>query len=93
MAGRVLWHTSMNLDGYIADQDDSLNWAFGHDGAFTPALEEFVARIGPETRMARKSSTSRRPVRSSTAVPGAALADRARRAAAWDDGRLDYSPP
>jgi dihydrofolate reductase len=46
MAGKVLWHTTMSLDGYIADQNDSLSWAFGVDGAITPPLDEIIGRIG-----------------------------------------------
>jgi dihydrofolate reductase len=46
MAGKVLWHTTMSLDGYIADQNDSLGWAFGHGGALTPTLHEIIGRTG-----------------------------------------------
>jgi dihydrofolate reductase len=46
MAGKVLWHATMSLDGYIADQDDSVDWAFGYEGSLSPSLDEIMARTG-----------------------------------------------
>ena len=30
--GKVLWHTMMSLDGFIAGPNDDMSWAFGLDG-------------------------------------------------------------
>ena len=46
MRGKVVWHTTMSLDGYIADQNDDLGWAFGHSGSLSPSLDETVGRTG-----------------------------------------------
>jgi dihydrofolate reductase len=46
MADKVVWHTTMSLDGYIADRDDSLGWAFGYEGTLVPSLAEIVASAG-----------------------------------------------
>jgi dihydrofolate reductase len=29
--GRVIWHTTMSLDGFVAGRDDAMDWAFGAD--------------------------------------------------------------
>jgi dihydrofolate reductase len=31
--GKVIWHTMMSLDGYIAGPDDSMDWAFSQGGS------------------------------------------------------------
>ncbi len=46
MTGKVVWHTTMSLDGYIADQNDEIGWAFGHSGSVSPSLGEIVGRTG-----------------------------------------------
>ena len=46
MTGQVRWHTTMSLDGYIADRDDSLDWASGYGGTIVPSLDEIVAATG-----------------------------------------------
>ncbi len=46
MTGKVVWHTTMSLDGYIADQNDDIGWAFGHSGSLSPSLDETVSRTG-----------------------------------------------
>jgi dihydrofolate reductase len=46
MAVKVVWHTTMSIDGYIADRNDSLDWAFGHDGWLVPHFGEIVASAG-----------------------------------------------
>jgi dihydrofolate reductase len=46
MTGQVCWHTTMSIDGYIADRNDSLDWAFGYDGSLVPGFDEIIASIG-----------------------------------------------
>ena len=46
MTSKVVWHTTMSIDGYIADRNDSLDWAFGHDGWLVPPFEEIIASAG-----------------------------------------------
>jgi len=46
MTGKVVWHTTMSLDGYIADQNDDIGWAFGHSGSISPSLDETIGRTG-----------------------------------------------
>ncbi len=29
--GKLLWHTMMSLDGFIAGPNDDMSWAFGLD--------------------------------------------------------------
>jgi len=29
MMGKVLWHTMVSLDGFIAGPDDDMQWVFG----------------------------------------------------------------
>jgi len=46
MTVKVVWHTTMSIDGYIADRNDSLDWAFGHDGWLVPHFDEIIASAG-----------------------------------------------
>jgi dihydrofolate reductase len=46
MTSKVVWHTTMSIDGYIADRNDSLDWAFGHDGWLVPQFDEIIASAG-----------------------------------------------
>ncbi|MFE0022668.1 dihydrofolate reductase family protein [Amycolatopsis sp. NPDC059021] len=39
MTGKVVWHMTMSLDGFIADRDDGLDWAFGHSAPTAEAAE------------------------------------------------------
>ncbi|HEY0616471.1 MAG TPA: dihydrofolate reductase family protein [Kribbella sp.] len=32
MTGKVVWHMTMSLDGFIAGRDDALDWMFGYSG-------------------------------------------------------------
>jgi dihydrofolate reductase/uncharacterized protein YhbP (UPF0306 family) len=43
--GRVLWHITMSLDGYIAGVDDAMDWVFGWPGPNAVA-DEIVATTG-----------------------------------------------
>jgi len=31
MVGKVIWHVTMSLDGFIAGPDDAMEWAFAYD--------------------------------------------------------------
>jgi dihydrofolate reductase len=46
MAGPVFIHATMSLDGYIADTDGTLDWAFGFPGPSAAAVSEIIASIG-----------------------------------------------
>jgi dihydrofolate reductase len=46
VADKVVWHTTMSIDGYIADRNDSLGWAFGQDGWLVPHFDEIIASVG-----------------------------------------------
>ena len=40
--GRVLWHTMMSLDGFIAGPNDDMQWAFGVDGGPSRTIDEVL---------------------------------------------------
>ena len=44
--GKVLWHTMMSVDGFIAGPDDDMRWAFGIDGGSSPTIEEVLRSAG-----------------------------------------------
>ena len=46
MMGRVLWHTMMSLDGFIAGRDDDMQWVFGLDGGPSQTVEEVLRSTG-----------------------------------------------
>jgi dihydrofolate reductase len=46
VAGNVLIHATMSLDGYIADPDGRLDWAFRFAGPSAAAVSEITASIG-----------------------------------------------
>jgi dihydrofolate reductase len=46
MAGKVFIHATMSLDGFIADRDDRLDFAFGFDGLPAQTVRDIVASIG-----------------------------------------------
>jgi dihydrofolate reductase len=43
--GKVLWHITMSLDGFIAGPGDDMSWLAGHVGE-NPTADEVMARIG-----------------------------------------------
>ncbi|WP_144118645.1 dihydrofolate reductase family protein [Catellatospora sichuanensis] len=43
--GRVLWHVTMSLDGFIAGPGGDMSWLAGHGGP-NPVVDEVLARIG-----------------------------------------------
>jgi dihydrofolate reductase len=46
--GKVLWHTMMSLDGFIAGPDDDMQWAFDVDvkGGESETIDEVVRATG-----------------------------------------------
>ncbi|HWD81700.1 MAG TPA: dihydrofolate reductase family protein [Kribbella sp.] len=46
MTGKVIWHMTMSLDGFIADRDDGVGWMFLGDGEPSELAAETVARCG-----------------------------------------------
>ena len=43
--GKVLWHVTMSVDGFIAGPDDAMQWAFEH-GAESPLGDEIKSTTG-----------------------------------------------
>jgi dihydrofolate reductase len=44
--GKVLWHTMMSLDGFIAGPNDDIEWVFGVDGGAGETADEVVKSAG-----------------------------------------------
>lgn len=46
MAGKVLWHVTMSLDGFIAGADDDMDWVFEVDAGPSAIADEIIDTIG-----------------------------------------------
>jgi dihydrofolate reductase len=44
--GKVLWHTMMSLDGFIAGPNDDMDWVFGVDGGDGQTADEVLRSTG-----------------------------------------------
>jgi dihydrofolate reductase len=44
--GKLLWHTMMSLDGFIAGPNDDMSWAFGLDAGSGQTVDEVVSSTG-----------------------------------------------
>src|SRR3954466_9821624 len=44
--GKLLWHTMMSLDGFIAGPNDDMDWVFGVDGGDGQTADEVVRSTG-----------------------------------------------
>jgi dihydrofolate reductase len=44
--GKLLWHTMMSLDGFIAGPNDDMSWAFGMDAGSGDTVDKVVASTG-----------------------------------------------
>jgi dihydrofolate reductase len=44
--GKLLWHTMMSLDGFIAGPNDDMSWAFGLDAGSGETVDAVVASTG-----------------------------------------------
>jgi dihydrofolate reductase len=46
VAGKVLWHLTMSLDGFIAGADDEMDWVFEVDAGPSAIADEIVETMG-----------------------------------------------
>jgi dihydrofolate reductase len=44
--GKLLWHTMMSLDGFIAGPNDDMSWAFGMDAGSGETVDRVVSSTG-----------------------------------------------
>jgi dihydrofolate reductase len=44
--GKLLWHTMMSLDGFIAGPNDDMAWAFGMDAGSGETVEKVLSSTG-----------------------------------------------
>ena len=43
--GKVLWHVTLSLDGFIAGPDDAMDWIFGYAGP-NETVDEVIRMTG-----------------------------------------------
>ncbi len=43
---KLIWHTVMSLDGFIAGRDDDMDWVFGVDGGSGETVAEVLGSTG-----------------------------------------------
>src|ERR1700741_2043360 len=44
--GKLLWHTMMSLDGFIAGPNDDMSWVFGVDGGSGETVDAVLGSTG-----------------------------------------------
>src|SRR3954466_11463335 len=44
--GKLIWHTMMSLDGFIAGPNDDMSWAFGMDAGSGETVGKVVSSTG-----------------------------------------------
>ena len=44
--GKLLWHTEMSLDGFVAGPNDDMSWAFGTDGGSGETVDQILSSTG-----------------------------------------------
>ena len=44
--GKLLWHTMMSLDGFIAGPNDDMSWAFGMDAGSRDTVDTVLSSTG-----------------------------------------------
>ena len=44
--GKLLWHTMMSLDGFIAGPNDDMSWAFGMDAGSGETVDQVLSSTG-----------------------------------------------
>jgi dihydrofolate reductase len=45
-SGRIVWHTTMSLDGFVAGPDDAMGWTFGAGLGPSPAASAMIEGTG-----------------------------------------------
>jgi dihydrofolate reductase len=58
--GKVLWHTTMSLDGFIAGPDDAMDWVFGYE-APKAIVDEVIETTGSILAGRRSYNVGRKP--------------------------------
>jgi hypothetical protein len=61
MAGKVLWHVTMSLDGFIAGPDHEMEWAFEQFDEPSPLADEVMN--SPAVPRGEADRRDRRPPR------------------------------
>jgi hypothetical protein len=63
--GKVFWHVTMSLDGFIAGPNDAMDWVFGYVPLDSPAirgmLEEVIRSTGSVLSGRRSYNVGRKP--------------------------------
>ncbi|HEV3253466.1 MAG TPA: dihydrofolate reductase family protein [Candidatus Acidoferrales bacterium] len=63
--GKVFWHVTMSLDGFIAGPNDAMDWVFGYIPLDAPAtramLEEVIRTTGSVLSGRRSYNVGRKP--------------------------------
>ena len=44
--GKLLWHTVMSLDGFVAGPNDDMSWVFGSDAGSRQTVDEVLSSLG-----------------------------------------------
>ena len=60
MTGKVLWHVTMSLDGFIAGPDDGMDWVVRFAGP-NPVVDQVIQTIGAVLSGRRSYDVGRRP--------------------------------
>jgi hypothetical protein len=66
---KLLWHTMMSLDGFIAGPGDDMGWAFGLEGGEGGTTDEVVRSTGALLVGRRTQAVEDRLQPGSTAAP------------------------
>jgi dihydrofolate reductase len=60
MTGKVLWHVTLSLDGFIAGPDDGMDWVVRFAGP-NPVVDQVIQTIGAVLSGRRSYDVGRRP--------------------------------
>ena len=60
MTGKVLWHVTMSLDGFIAGPDDGMDWVVRFAGP-NPVVDQVIQTSGAVLSGRRSYDVGRRP--------------------------------
>ena len=67
--GKLLWHTMMSLDGFIAGPNDDMRWVFGVDGGAGQTIDDVLGSTGALLVGRRTQDVEDRLQPGSSAVP------------------------